>query len=124
MDARFTRRDDRVVDIHLPEEWRPLEDTLQDAVTTRAPRGSDGIDPSVYWIDETLAALKQGAIGTIVASGNTTDLVLDAGTVVARSQYEMFDDQHVETAELVDLLHRWRTVVLDLRGSEQDRGQV
>lgn len=114
MDARFTQRDDLVVDIDLPESWRPLEDTLQDAVTTRAPRGSDGISPSTFWIDRTLAAIEQGATGAIAAAGNTTDLVLDAEGLVAHSQYEMFDDQHVEKAELVDLLRRWRAVVHEL----------
>ena len=114
MDARFTQRDDLVVDVHLPESWRPLEDTLQDAVTTRAPRGSDGINPSTFWIDRTLAAIEQGPTGAIAAAGNSTDLVLDAEGLVAHSQYEMFDDQHVERVELVDLLRRWRAVVRGL----------
>lgn len=114
MDARFTHRDDLVVDIHLPQEWQPLEDTLQDAVTTRAPRGSDEINPSSYWIDRTLGAIEQGATGTIVASGNSTDLVLDAYGLVAHSQYEMFEDQHVERSVLVDLLVRWRAVIIDV----------
>ncbi len=117
MNARFTQRDDRVVDIHLPDGWRPLEDTLQDAVTTRAPRGSDGINPSTFWIDRTLAAIERGRSGEIVAAGNQTDLVVDGGGLVAHSQHELFDDQHVEKAELVDLLHRWRVVVLDLLGA-------
>lgn len=118
MHARFTQRDDLVVDIHLPESWRPLEETLQDAVTTRAPRGSDGINPSTFWIDRTLAAVEKGPTGVIAAAGNSTDLVLVAAGLVARSQYEMFDDQHVERAELVDLLQRWRVVVLDLLRAE------
>jgi hypothetical protein len=61
-------------------------------VTTRAPRGSDGINPSTFWIDRTLAAIEQGPTGTIVAAGNITDLVLDAGGLVAHSQYETFND--------------------------------
>ena len=114
MQARFTQREDLVVDIHLVEGWRPLEDTLQDAVTTRAPRGSDGVNPSTFWIDQTLEAIEQGASGVIVASGNMTELVVEADGLVARSQYDMFDDQPVSRAELVELLNRWRVVVLDL----------
>ncbi|GAA3556549.1 hypothetical protein GCM10022197_09670 [Microlunatus spumicola] len=117
MEARFTQRDDLVVDVHLPERWGPLEDTLQDAVTTRAPRGSDGVNPSTYWIDDTLAAIERGSLGTIVAGGNASELILTTTGVVAHSQYEMFDDQEVGVDELVGVLRRWRAVVLDLLGT-------
>lgn len=118
MDARFTQRDDRVVDLQLGPEWGALEETLQDAVTTRAPRGSDGVNPSTYWIDRTLRAIALGPDGTIVASGNMSDLVLDGEELVARSQHEMFDDQRVHRLELVELLGQWRALVVDLRGGQ------
>jgi hypothetical protein len=121
MDTGFTQRDDLVVDIHLlvvdihlPQGWQALEDTLQDGVTTKAPRGSDGVNPSTYWIDRTLAAITRGPVRTVVASGNSTDLVPYNSGLVAHSHHEMFDDQLVERHELVDLLDRWRAVVLDL----------
>ena len=114
MEGRFTRRPGGVVDVHLPIDWRPLEDTWLDAVTTRAPAGSDGVNPSTYWIDRTLPAIALEPEGTIVASGNATDLVLHGDGLIAHSRYEMFDDQHVDGHELVKLLDRWRDVVLKL----------
>ena len=113
MEVRFTRRTDGVVDVHLTDDWRPLEDTLQDAVTTRAPAGGDEVNPSTFWIDRTLTAIELELNHTIVASGNATDLVLHGDELVAHSHYEMFDDQHVARRELVELLKRWRAVVLD-----------
>ena len=113
VDVRFTHRDDGVIDIHLWGDWGPVEETLQDSVTTRAPRGGDGVNPSTFWIDRVLAAIDREPDGAIVASGNMTDLVLEADVLVAHSHYELFNDQRVGRAELVALLRRWRVVVLD-----------
>jgi hypothetical protein len=112
MEARFTRRDDRVIDVHLEEAWRALEETLLDAVTTRAPAGSDGVNPSTYWLDRTLAAIDGANDGAIVASGNATELVVYGQDVVVHSQYDTFDEQRVRRADLVALLNQWRAEVV------------
>jgi hypothetical protein len=112
MEARFTRRDDRVIDVHLEEAQRALEETLLDAVTTRAPAGSDGVNPSTYWLDRTLAAIEGANDGAIVASGNATELVVYGQDVVVHSQYDTFDDQRVRRADLVALLNQWRAEVV------------
>lgn len=113
LDARFEQRDDGVVDVRLPQEWSALEDTLLDAVTTRAPRGSDLVNPSTSWIDRCLADLDGAADGTVVASGNATDLVVDGDDVVAHSHHAMFDNQRVTRSDLVDLLARWHASVVE-----------
>jgi hypothetical protein len=115
MDARFSRRTDGVIDVDLGPEWVGLTEALMDAVTTRAPRGSDGINPSTYWIDRTMARLMDAQDGSIVASGNATDLISAGNEVVAHSQYDTFADQSVPRADLVYVLNRWRAEVTTSR---------
>jgi hypothetical protein len=111
VEVRFTRCDDGVIDLDLGPEWGAFTETLLDAVTTRAPRGSDGVNTSTYWIDQTLSALNRAQAGTVIASGNATDLLVGANQVIAHAQYDTFDDQPVAKQDFVEILTRWRAQV-------------
>lgn len=121
MEAQFRKREDGVIDANLGAEWGGFTEALQDAVTTRAPRGSDGVNPSTYWIDRTVAALSSARDGEVVASGNSTELVVEADHVVARSQYETFVEQRLSRTAALDVLGQWRAEVVRVRPSA-DRG--
>ncbi|MDQ1746216.1 MAG: hypothetical protein QOD07_479 [Frankiaceae bacterium] len=111
MEARFSRRHDGVIDVDLGPAWSGFTEALQDAVTTRAPRGSDGHNPSTYWIDLTLTALAAADDGEVIGSGNATDLLLDGDEVVAHAQYDTFDDQRMPRHDFVAILTQWRAEV-------------
>jgi hypothetical protein len=70
------------------------------------------VNPSACWIDRTLAALDQAQDGVIVASGNAAEPLVSGEDVVAHSQYDTFEDQHVRQSDLVALLSRWRAAVV------------
>lgn len=108
VEARFTDRQDGVVDVDLGPDWPGFTEALQDAVTTRAPHGDDGGNPCTYWIDRTLAALATALDGEIVASGNATDLRIEGHEVVAHAQYDTFDDERMPREDFVAILSRWR----------------
>ena len=80
----------------------------------RAPRGSDGVNPSTYWIDRTLTSLTNGEGGWI-ASGNAWDLLVEDGNVVARSQYAVGEPDRVSIDDFIDTLTRWRQEVVNDR---------
>lgn len=111
--VQFSRRGDGVIDVDLGEHWRWFTETLLDAVTTRAPRGSDGVNPSTYWIDRTLTALRDAKDGDRIASGNAWNLVLEREEVLAHSQYgeEVATDQRLSLGDFVGLLEAWRAEV-------------
>jgi hypothetical protein len=109
--ATFPRREDRVIDLDLGDGLRWFTEALLDAVSTRAPRGSDGINPSSYWIDRTLAELESTNSG-VIASGNAWDLLIEDGDVVARSQYAVVEPERVPVAEFVATLEQWRDEVV------------
>lgn len=110
VNPRFSRRADEVIDIDLGDEHRWFTEALLDAVTTRAPRGSDGVNPSAYWIDRTLTSLAKGDVR--IASGNAWDLLGEGGHVVAQSQYDVAEPERVRVDDFVDTLDRWRQEVI------------
>ena len=121
MEAQFQKGDDGVIDVHLGAAWSGFSEALQDAVTTHAPRGSDGVNPSTCWIDRTVAALSSARDGEVVASGNASDLVVEADEVVARSQYDTCDDERLPRSDLLDVLAQWRAEVVRVLSSAERR---
>jgi len=84
-----------------------MAETLMDAVTTLAPRGSDDMCPSTYWIDVALRATsdeQERHTGKASLSGNATGLLLVDDEIIARSDYELFLDQRVRVDEFVRVL--------------------
>ena len=128
----FVRRADGVLDVDLGPGWQGLTEALSDAVGTRAPAGSSGANPSGYWLDAALVALRSapGEGPWAVASGNHTQLVRMGEDVVATSMYELWESQTMPVPELVRVLTHWRLQVgqdgppedgydLELRWKEQ-----
>ena len=113
MNPRFPRRDDSVIDVDLGDQHRWLTEALLDAVSTRAPLGSDGVNPSTYWIDRTLASLATGE--QLIASGNAWDLIVEYGSVRARSQYDVAEPEGIPVEEFVATLEAWRQEVIEDR---------
>jgi hypothetical protein len=112
----FAGRDDGIIEADLGPKWAGFTEALNDSVTTRAPRGhTPGL--STYWIDRTLDALKEASgSGTVIASGNATELILDGEQVVARSQYEVRDDERMHSAEFEAGLRAWRRATVERLG--------
>ena len=113
----FTAGPDGTVDVRLGPGWAAFEDALADAVGSRPPAGSDHPGPSAFWIDRTLAALERPSTGgpeAVIAEGNAVQLLRSDAAVVARSLYELWDDQTMPLREFVQVLLAWRTTVLPL----------
>jgi hypothetical protein len=88
---------------------------LSDAITSLPPIDSDETSLSTYWIDrarrEVLRRREAGDDGP-VQSGNATTLVLSGSTVIATSDYELFDDEPMSVDEFLDILRQWRDEVI------------
>ena len=113
----FTAGTGGTIGIRLGPAWAAFDDALADAVGTRPPAGSDRPGPSVFWIDRALAALERsprGGTETVVAEGNAHQLLRRGDEVVARSLYELWDDQAMPLREFVQVLTTWRNLVLPL----------
>jgi hypothetical protein len=118
----FSTRPDGVVDLDLGPEWKSMSEALLDAVASRAPRGSDGRNPSTYWIDRCLSALlASGADSSEVRllNGNITELWRVGDLVVARSVVNHFDDQAMPRLDFVAVLEAWIDAELDRWGQER-----
>jgi hypothetical protein len=118
VDVTFETRADYVIDIDLGPEWRGFTATLLDAVSSRPPRGSDDACPSTCWIDRALAAVAEDRdrnTGRPFLWGNATELLLIAGEVVARAQYDTFDDERMPEEQFKEILGAWRDRVVSAR---------
>ena len=120
VEPTFSTRPDGVIDIDLGPEWRPFTETLMDAVTTRAPRGSVEGNPSTYWLDRAAAAIDadERDTGKPFLEGNATELLRSGDEVVARSQYELFDDQSMSVEQFRGIVRAWRDRVEASRYTE------
>lgn len=97
-----------------------MTEALLDAVTSRAPRGSDGRNPSTYWIDGCLAALLASGDDSsevLLVNGNITELWRVGDLVVARSVVNHFDDEAMPRRDFVAVLEAWRRQVLAALGA-------
>ena len=118
MDLAFSIGADGVINIDLGPDWAAFNETLLDAVTTRAPRGSSESHPSTYWIDRAHLAVDAGTGEQPFLWGNGTELRLSGDQVVAHSQYEAFEDKAMPVADFIRLLNAWRAAVLAAKGIE------
>ena len=50
---------------------------------------------------------------------NATTLVLSGSQVLAKSDYELFDDESMPVVNFLDILRRWRAEVVAVRDSER-----
>lgn len=113
----FTAGPDGTVDVRLGPAWAAFEDAFADAIGSRPPAGSCQPGPSAFWIDRTLTALDTSSTGgteAVIAEGNAVRLLRRGDAVVARSLYELWDDQTMAVREFVQVLTTWRKQVLPL----------
>lgn len=109
-----------VVTVEVAGDAQVLADALADSVGTRPPKGAPQDGPSTYWIDRALARLHTPPAGpreAVIASGNTTHLLLNDGVIEARYNFDPPDSEDVDAVpspELIKLLEHWRRRVLEL----------
>lgn len=122
MSFRFTVRGDGIIEAHVASGDSLLAQALNDAVSSRAPRGAASQGLSTYWIDRTEQALR-GAIADGLdepfASGNATYLRLDGDRVVAAYDFDPDEEggESLPLDEFVSLLNEWRHLVIDAGGA-------
>lgn len=109
----FTRAEGRGIDVDLGPERSGWNEALADSISSMPPRSSWRRTLSTYWIDRTLGALHaEPTDGVALASGNSTEIVMDGDVVVARSLYDLFDDEQMNRDVFEGLLVAWRAEVV------------
>ena len=122
MEVRFTQRPDSIIDASIGPDHELFNHALQDAVSSRAPRGAPRPGLSTYWIDQADQYARQAAAdgsNRPFASGNATYLKVEGDRVVAG--YD-FDDEEAEgdsipLQDFLNLLADWRQTVVDAGGA-------
>jgi len=121
VELTYFRSPDGAIYAKLGSPWRGFNELLSDAITPLPPIGSDETSLSTYWIDRATRELLQrretGDDGP-VQSGNATTLILSGSTVIATSDYELFDDESMSVDDFLDILNQWRGEVIAVRDSE------
>ena len=119
---RFTDRPDGIIEIEADAPDQQFAHALNDAVSSRAPRGAVHQGLSTYWIDRTEAAARQAAASgqtAPFASGNVAYLRLQGNDVIAG--YDFDEDQGVVSSmpgeDFLTLLNDWRERVIAAGGT-------
>lgn len=129
VEVRFAQRRDGIIEASLGEEMPMFSHALNDAVTSRAPRGAVHTGLSTYWIDrverDARAALAAGTSAPF-ASGNVTVFSVIDDRVHASLE---FDDERSETesvtvGDFFDLLDAWRQRVIAGGGVHGDEAAL
>jgi hypothetical protein len=126
MKPQFAVRSDGQVDVHLGDQWRLVDEALNDCVSSLPPRGLDVVGPSTYWVDRALDGLHRALdvdSDRPFARGNSTLFRLRDGRVEARHDYDEEDvpGQFIEVEELRSLLDEWRRRILISAASSTSR---
>ncbi len=113
MTFRFTVRPDGIIEAHVGSDESLLDHALNDAVSSRAPRGAASQGLSTYWIDRTEQALRRAIADGLdepFASGNATYLRLDGDRVVAAYDFdpEEQEGESLPLDEFLSILTEWR----------------
>lgn len=117
MEWTFIRREGRGIDVDLGPEHPGWNEALADSISSMPPRSSWRRGLSTYWIDHVLDGLRAGGDdGVALTSGNSTEIVTDGGAVLARSLYELFEDEPMSRELFEGLLVAWRAEVVEHRG--------
>ncbi|UUW88970.1 hypothetical protein ABFU82_09510 [Nocardioides sp. WV_118_6] len=115
----FVESPGRGVDLTFGDAWPGFGEAFADSVSSMPPRGRRGKRLSTYWIDRALARLALPAPGPgaelSLAGGNDTALVRIGDMVVARSLYELFDDEALSVEVVAGALRAWRVRVIERR---------
>lgn len=118
----FITQDDGMIEATVGPEHMLMNHALNDAVSSRAPRGAARPGLSTYWIDQAENGLRS-AVETRssdpFASGNVTWLRLDGAHIVAGYDFDP-DEQEGDSIPLLDfldLLAEWRKLVVQAGGA-------
>lgn len=119
--STFIESPGRGIDLQVGDEWPGINGALADSVSSLPPRGDKSAGLSTYWIDLLIDRLEtwlpDPGEEMMILSGNTTELVRVDDVVIARSLYELFDDEQIQVATLLQPLRRWRARVLQVGGA-------
>lgn len=99
-----------------------FNELLADAITPLPPVGSDEPSLSTYWIDRAISEIRrrqESGVGGAVQSGNATTLSLRGSQVIARSDYDLSDDECMPVEDFFDVLRAWRSEILKVRQTER-----
>jgi hypothetical protein len=99
----------------LGASWPGFNATLADSISAVPPRGAKESGFSTYWIDRALREVERhrGDSGVVqLQSGNLTSLWILGDKVVARSDYELFDEEVMPADEFLAVLREWRSAVI------------
>ena len=118
VEVTFAQRPDGIIEASLGEKMPTFSHALNDAVSSRAPRGAVHTGLSTYWIDrverDARAALADESSAPF-ASGNITILYVIEDRVHA--SFEFDDDggqaESMTIRDFFDLLAAWRQRVID-----------
>ena len=121
VEVDFVVRPDGIIEAHVEPRGGLLDEALNDAISSRAPRGAVHQGLSTYWIDRTEALARRNAENQVsdpFASGNVTYLRLDGDRVVAGYDFDR-DEENADALtfeEFLDLLSAWRERVTEAGG--------
>lgn len=122
MDVDFVVRPDGIIEAHVEPCGGLLDEALNDAISSRAPRGAVRQGLSTYWIDQTEARARRNAengVSDRFASGNVTYLRLEGSRVVVGYDFDP-DEENAASLTLEDLLEflaEYRQRVIDAGGA-------
>ena len=119
----FLESPERGIDLDLGDQWPGFVEALADSVSSVAPRNDSTSGLSTYWIDLLIFRLRHwhddDGREQVLVEGNTTAIVKVSDEAVARSLYELFDDERMPVQDLLPALEDWRVRVL-ARGGDFD----
>lgn len=112
MQWTYVRTPGRGIDVDLGVDHPGWNETLADSISSMPPKGSPDHGLSTYWIDHVLTALRSDAPeGRALSFGNSTEIVMGHGLVLARSLYETFNEEEMDAGAFEHLLVGWRAEV-------------
>jgi hypothetical protein len=100
----------RIVSIEVEDSFG-LNETLHDAISPMAPKGHEPTGLSTYWIDTAIDGIRAGRGSrepARIVSGNATSLLVQGDTVIAESDYELFEPVTVHADCMLQILEAWR----------------
>lgn len=129
MDVTFEQRLDGIIEAALDADLPTFSHALNDAVSSRAPRGAVHTGLSTYWIDrvdrDARAAIAAGS-SVPFASGNVTILYVIEDRVHASLEFDDLgsEAESVTVDDFFRILDAWRQRVIDGGGVHGDEAAL
>jgi hypothetical protein len=114
----FTESHGRGVDVSLGKDWPGFNEALADSASSMPFRGERRTTLSTYRIDLLTTRIEawDGQVENSLAAGNTTELLKHHDVVIARSLYDLFDDEQLPVETILTTLRAWRDRVVERGG--------